>query len=91
MSLLLTLTTAVACGGGSSRPPDAAPAASAEPSPSPRAATRPVILFVGTSLTAGYGLDPEEAYPARIQEKVDAAGLPYRVINAGVSGETSAR
>jgi acyl-CoA thioesterase I len=90
VSLLLTLSTAVACGGGSSRPPDAAPAAAAEPSPSPGAATRPVILFVGTSLTAGYGLDPEEAYPARIQEKIDAAGLPYRVINAGVSGETSA-
>jgi acyl-CoA thioesterase-1 len=49
-----------------------------------------VVLFVGTSLTAGYGLDPEDAYPARIQEKIDAAGLPHRVINAGVSGETSA-
>lgn len=48
------------------------------------------ILFVGTSLTAGYGLPSEEAFPARIQEKVDSAGLPYRVTNAGVSGETSA-
>jgi acyl-CoA thioesterase-1 len=53
-------------------------------------ASRPVILFVGTSLTAGYGLDPDEAYPARLQEKIDAAGLDYRVVNAGVSGETSA-
>ncbi len=50
----------------------------------------PVVLFLGTSLTAGYGLAPEQAYPALIQEKIDAAGLPHRVINAGVSGETSA-
>jgi acyl-CoA thioesterase-1 len=48
------------------------------------------ILFFGTSLTAGYGLDPEEAYPALIQKKIDAVGLNYKVINAGLSGETSA-
>jgi acyl-CoA thioesterase-1 len=48
------------------------------------------VLFLGTSLTAGYGVDPQEAYPALIQEKIDAAGLRYRVVNAGVSGETSA-
>ncbi len=51
---------------------------------------RPVILFVGTSITAGLGLDPEQAYPALLQQKIDAAGLRYRVLNAGVSGETSA-
>jgi acyl-CoA thioesterase-1 len=51
---------------------------------------RPVILFVGTSLTAGLGLDPSEAYPALVQARLDAAGLRYRVVNAGVSGETSA-
>jgi len=49
-----------------------------------------VILFVGTSLTAGLGLDPSEAYPALVQQKLDGAGLDYRVVNAGVSGETSA-
>jgi len=61
-------------------------------SPVARAAAddRPVILFVGTSLTAGLGLDPSEAYPALVQRKIDAAGLHYRVVNAGVSGETSA-
>lgn len=48
------------------------------------------VLFVGTSLTAGLGLSPEEAYPALVQEKIDSAGLPFRVVNAGVSGETSA-
>ncbi len=49
------------------------------------------ILFFGTSLTAGYGLDdPSEAYPALIQDKIDSLGLPYQVINGGLSGETSA-
>ncbi len=49
-----------------------------------------MILFLGTSLTAGLGLDPSEAYPSLVQQKLDAAGLRYRVVNAGVSGETSA-
>lgn len=48
------------------------------------------ILFFGDSITAGYGLDPEDAFPAVIQQKVDSLGLSYRVINAGLSGETSA-
>ena len=51
---------------------------------------RPTILFFGTSLTAGLGLDPDEAYPAVIQQKLDSAGLAFRAVNAGVSGETSA-
>jgi acyl-CoA thioesterase I len=48
------------------------------------------VLILGDSITAGYGLDPEEAYPALLQKKIDAAGLPYTVKNAGVSGDTSA-
>lgn len=48
------------------------------------------MLFVGTSLTAGLGLDPDSAYPARVQRKADSAGLRVQVVNAGVSGETSA-
>lgn len=51
---------------------------------------RRTILFLGTSLTAGLGLDPDSAYPQRIQLLINAAGLPYQVVNAGVSGETSA-
>ena len=47
------------------------------------------ILFFGNSLTAGYGLDPSEAFPALIQEKIDSLNLPYKAINAGNSGETS--
>ena len=51
----------------------------------------PSVVFVGTSLTAGYGLpDPKLAYPALIQRKIDSLGLGYRTVNAGVSGETSA-
>lgn len=48
------------------------------------------ILFFGTSLTAGYGLTVNEAFPALIQHKINEAKLPYQVINAGLSGETSA-
>lgn len=47
------------------------------------------ILFFGNSLTAGYGLDPSESFPALIQNKIDSLNLSYKVINAGVSGETS--
>jgi acyl-CoA thioesterase-1 len=49
------------------------------------------VLVFGDSLTAGYGLDdPSEAFPGVLQNKIDSAKLPYNVINAGVSGETSA-
>lgn len=51
---------------------------------------RRTILFVGTSLTAGYGVGADVAWPAIIQTKLDSAGLPWRVQNAGISGETSA-
>jgi len=47
------------------------------------------IVFYGNSLTAGYGVSTSEAFPAIIQKKIDSLGLPYNVINAGVSGETS--
>jgi len=48
------------------------------------------ILFFGNSLTAGYGLEIDQAFPALIQEKIDSLGLDYHVINAGLSGETTA-
>jgi acyl-CoA thioesterase-1 len=47
------------------------------------------IVAVGDSLTAGYGLDESEAYPALLEKKLQAAGYKYRVVNAGVSGETT--
>ncbi len=52
--------------------------------------TAPTILFLGTSLTAGLGVDPEDAYPAVLRRRIDALGLVFRIVNAGVSGETSA-
>ncbi|MFB9865529.1 arylesterase [Rufibacter immobilis] len=48
------------------------------------------ILFFGNSLTAGYGLNASESFPSLIQKKIDSLGLPYKAINAGLSGETSA-
>src|SRR5205085_8249313 len=48
------------------------------------------VVFLGTSLTAGLGVGPDVAFPAVVQEKIDSASLPFHVINAGVSGETSA-
>jgi len=48
-----------------------------------------VILFFGNSLTAAYGLDTEEGFPNRIQQKIDSLGLDYTVINSGLSGETT--
>lgn len=85
-SLAMTLS---ACGGGQERPrvnPGSAPADSQVPA----VVTTPTVVFLGTSLTAGLGLDPEEAYPALIQRKIDSAGFHIRVVNAGVSGESSA-
>ena len=48
------------------------------------------ILFFGDSITAGLGVEPDQAYPALIENKVDSLHLPYTVVNAGLSGETSA-
>lgn len=48
------------------------------------------ILFFGDSITAGYGIDKEKAFPALIQQKIDSLGWNYKAVNAGLSGETSA-
>ncbi|HTL68990.1 MAG TPA: arylesterase [Lacunisphaera sp.] len=54
------------------------------------AAEPKTLVFFGDSLTAGYGLDPDDAYPALIQKKLDATGAAWRVVNAGLSGDTTA-
>jgi len=51
---------------------------------------RKAMVFIGDSLTAGFGLDPDEAFPALVQKKIDEANLPWRVVNAGLSGDTTA-
>jgi acyl-CoA thioesterase-1 len=62
----------------------------AAPSQSPSSSERPCIVAFGDSLTAGLGVRSEESYPARLQRRLDAAGYAYRVVNAGVSGDTTA-
>ena len=52
--------------------------------------SKKIIIFYGNSLTAGYGLDPAQAFPALIGQKIDSVGLPFKVINSGLSGETTA-
>jgi acyl-CoA thioesterase-1 len=66
------------------RPTESAPVAT------PLPVEKENILFFGTSLTAGLGLEQREAYPALIQKKIDSLNLPYQVVNGGLSGETSA-
>jgi acyl-CoA thioesterase-1 len=64
---------------------------SAAPAGAPSGSVRtPVVLFFGTSLTAGLGLDPEQAFPSLIEQKAKADGLPINVVNGGLSGETTA-
>jgi acyl-CoA thioesterase-1 len=96
---VLALTLAACAGGSSENKPAAQDSAQSVGAEDGRAATRtdsamrsdrPVILFLGTSLTAGLGLDPDSAYPARIQGKIDSAQMNFEVVNAGVSGETAA-
>ena len=69
---------------------DREPSPSAGPPPPPPGGGRGRVVFLGTSLTAGLGVDPSQAYPALLQQKIDSAGLPFEAVNAGVSGETSA-
>jgi acyl-CoA thioesterase I len=81
--MALTAATIVACDRDSS-------SAAAGPPPAPPGNARGRVVFLGTSLTAGLGLDPSQAYPALLQQKIDSAGLRFETVNAGVSGETSA-
>ncbi len=52
--------------------------------------SEPVILAFGDSLTAGFGVDLQDSYPARLQRLLDEKGYRYKVVNAGVSGDTTA-
>ncbi len=74
-----------------SRPATASrPAASGATDHATGTAGRRTMVIEGTSLTAGLGLDPDEAWPAVLQQLIDSAGLAVQVVNAGLSGETSA-
>ena len=58
--------------------------------PAPVASSTKTVVFLGDSLTTGLGVQPTEAFPALIAEKIRAAGLPFEILNAGLSGDTSA-
>ena len=80
-----------ACGGSgetSSRTSDGQTAPPSSTTSTPQ--SLPKIVAFGDSLTAGYGLAPAESYPSLLQKKLDADGFKYEVVNAGVSGDTSA-
>ncbi len=75
--------------GGAVAGDEGSTATGSSPAPGRRAPASRVV-FIGTSLTAGLGLDPDSAYPAIVGRKADSAGTPITAVNAGVSGETSA-
>jgi len=80
------------CGNDASKEPPAVsppqPSGSAARASPPK--SLPKIVAFGDSLTAGYGLAPDQSYPALLQKTLDAEGFEYEVVNAGVSGDTSA-
>ena len=86
--LLALLAAGCQADSTSSATTKAAPAATAAETPAAKG--QQTILFFGDSITAGLGVDPEEAYPALIENRVDSLHLPYAVVNAGLSGETTA-
>ena len=83
--------TAVSCSSNEpvSARETATPASTPPPAPA-TTATRPRIVFLGDSLTAGYGLDIEQSVPSLVQKHLAAQGYAFEVVNAGVSGDTSA-
>jgi acyl-CoA thioesterase I len=96
---LVALLVTAACGGSSDAPRVASSSRAVEPAaPAERstakviapATSRPRIVFLGDSLTAGYGLAKEQSVPSLIAARLEALGLEYDVVNAGVSGDTSA-
>ena len=89
-SLLLVSALAIVAGGCGGRE-KAVPAASPTPRPTAqRPAEGPLVAFLGDSLTAGLGLPADQAYPAVVAETLAARGKPVRVVNAGISGDTTA-
>ena len=91
ISFLFPLVFFMAC-GQTTGPGPASPKTSEAPETSAgnEAAKKKNILFFGNSLTAAHGLDPSDGFVALIQQRLDSLGLPYRAINAGLSGETTA-
>ncbi|MGB7159528.1 MAG: arylesterase [Tepidisphaeraceae bacterium] len=91
IAILGLLLGAFAGCNGEDRPDPAPPAgASDSPPPATQPATGPRVVFLGDSLTAGLGLEADQAFPALVATLLDEEGLSIRVVNAGVSGDTTA-
>jgi acyl-CoA thioesterase-1 len=92
LAVAVALLAMAACGSRSTESTAAATPAAGAPAPPPSAATssRPRVVVLGDSLTAGLGLDVSKSYPSLLQQRIDSEGLDYEVVNAGVSGDTSA-
>lgn len=96
LALTLVIPGLAGCDRGTAeeaRVPNAAPAvvpAPAAPAPAAHVEDGPLVVFLGDSLTAGLGLPEDQAYPAVLDRRLDAEGTPVRVLNAGVSGDTTA-
>lgn len=88
--ILLCSTTLFACSTSPEQSKDLTVSTSSKKDESVKAENRKTILFFGNSITAGYQLDMDEAFPAIIQTWLDSLGYSYQVINAGLSGETTA-
>ncbi|HZJ21456.1 MAG TPA: arylesterase [Pricia sp.] len=87
---ILLVFILVSCGDAPKKETDSAPSKIAGDVPkAAETSEEKIILFFGNSLTAGYGLDTEEAFPALIQNRLDSLGLDYTAINSGLSGETT--
>jgi acyl-CoA thioesterase-1 len=88
--LMLALSAGALAGGGCKRTPD--PPTQKDTSseaPVEKIAHEGTIVAIGDSLTEGYGLSEDAAYPALLEQKLRTEGYPFRVVNAGISGETS--
>lgn len=78
------------CGGKTEKQPENKTSEEAKTETETKESEKDVILFFGNSLTAGMGLEPSEAFPTLIQNRLDSLGYDYEVVNAGLSGETTA-
>jgi len=93
LSLLAGCLLLSACGSRPSQAPEPARSTTPETAQHPPSDAapdgRPVIAAFGDSLTAGFGADPGKSYPDFLQQELDRRGYRYRVVNAGISGETT--
>ena len=89
-SLTIFCALTASCGKPAEETSRAAPPPSARPAEPKPSAGGPKIVVLGDSLTAGLGLAETQSFPSHLQEFVDKAGYRFTVVNAGVSGDTSA-